>query len=109
MVFLSREVVYSTIGIGPNEIYRRVVHSTIGVCPNENIGGLSTVPSESVQMKYSGGWSNILSASVQRTFAITKTKTFCFRNNFHTWKKCMCEEVGEDSRHGAWHMTFVGF
>ena len=56
----------------------------IGVCPNENIGGLSTVLLESVQMKYIGGWSNILSESVQRTFARTKTKTFCFINNFHT-------------------------
>ena len=105
-----------------------VLHSTIGVCPNENIEGLSTVLSESVQMKYIEGlptvlsesvqmkyigglstvlsesvqikiyiyiyiyiegWSNILSESVQRTFARTKTKTFCIKNNFHTWQKCM--------------------
>ena len=33
-----------------------VLHSTIGVCPNENIGGLSTVLSEYVQMKYIKGF-----------------------------------------------------
>ena len=42
-----------------------VLHSTIGACPNENIGGLSTVLSEFVQMKYIGGLSTILSESVQ--------------------------------------------
>ena len=71
------------------------------------IGGLSIVPSESVQMQYFGGWSNILSESIQLTFTRTKTKTYCFRNNFHTWKKCMCEGVGVDSRHGTWHMAFM--
>ena len=58
-------------------------------------------------MKYIGEWSNILSESVQRNFVRTKTKTFCFKNNFHTWKKCMCEGVGDGSRHGAWHMAFM--
>ena len=58
-------------------------------------------------MKNIGGWSNILSKSIQRTFTRTKTKTFCFINNFSYMAKCMCEGVGEDSRHGAWHVTFM--
>ena len=53
------------------------------------------------------GWSNILLESVQRTFTMTKTKTFCFRNNFSYMTKCMCEGVDEDSRHGTWHVTFM--
>ena len=36
-----------------------------------------------------------------------KTKIFCFekkkKTNFIPGK-CMCEGVGEDSRHGAWHV-----
>ena len=88
-----------------------VLHSTIGVYPNENIGGLSIVLLKSVCPNiyiyiyiyiYIGGWSNILSEFVQQTFTRTKTKTFCFRYNFHTWQKCTCKGVGEDSGHGAW-------
>ena len=45
-------------------------------------------------MKNIGGWYNILSESVKRTFMRTKTKTFCFRNFFHTWKNaCVRESV----------------
>ena len=33
-------------------------------------------------MKNIGGWSKILSESVQLTFARAKTKNFCFRNDF---------------------------
>ena len=58
-------------------------------------------------MKNIGGWSNILSESVQQNFTRTKTKTFCFRNSFLYMEKFMCEGVGEDSRHGAWHVTFM--
>ena len=58
-------------------------------------------------MKNIGGWSNIISESVQQTFARTKTKTFCFRKKISYTAKCMCEGVGEDSRHGAWHGTFM--
>ena len=91
------------------------------------IGGLSTILSKSIQLKYNGGlstllsesiqmrkkkrniegWSNILSEFVQQTFMKIKTKTFCFRKKKHTWKKCMCEGVSEDSRHGAWHVAFM--
>ena len=52
---LSEYVLHSTIRVYLNEIYRRVVHSTTRVCPNENIRGLSTVLSDSVQMKISEG------------------------------------------------------
>ena len=45
-------------------------------------------------MKYIGGWSNILSEFAQRNFTRTKTKNFCFRNNFHTCKNaCVRESV----------------
>ena len=58
-------------------------------------------------MKNIRGWSNILLESVKRTFTMTKTKNFCFRKQISYMEKCMCEGVGEDSRHGAWHGTFM--
>ena len=32
-----------------------------------------------------------------------KQKPFVLKTVFHTWK-CMCEGVGEDSRHGTGHV-----
>ena len=76
------------------------------------IGWLSTLLSESVQLKYIKGmstvlseyvqmrkkkyrrWSNILSESVQRTFARIKTKTFCLKKKFiHGKNACVKESV----------------
>ena len=36
----------------------------------------------------------------------SKTKGFCFENSFFFFihGACMCEGVGDDSRHGAWHV-----
>ena len=91
--------------------------------------GLSTVLSESVQLKYIGGLSTVLSESIQMrkkkeisdggpTFYQSlsnepslelKQKPFVLKKikKILTWKKCMCEEVGDDSRHGAWHEAFM--
>ena len=39
-------------------------------------------------------------------FSKTKKKIFCFGNSFFfIHGKCMCEGVGEDSRHGVWHVN----
>ena len=35
---------------------------------------------------------------------IYKTKIFCFEKTIFIHGICMCEGVGEDSRHGAWHI-----
>ena len=32
-----------------------------------------------------------------------KQKSFVLKTVFHTWQ-CMCEGVGDDSRHRAWHV-----
>ena len=79
----SRKVVRHNYRSLSNKIYQRIAHSFIEVCP----------------MKNNGGWFNILSESVQRTFKRTKTKTLCFINNFSYMVKCMCEGIDEDSRH----------
>ena len=35
---------------------------------------------------------------------VHKNKYLCFENSFSIHGKCMCEGVGEDSRHETWHV-----
>ena len=60
------------------------------------IGGLSNgFISEGCPMGFSiGGSSN----------GFQNQKSFVLKTVF-IYGKCMCEEVGEDSRHGAWHVN----
>ena len=70
-----------------NKLYRRVVHTNfIGVCPLYYIKGLPN------------------KLYLRLTNEFSKTKIFCFENKFSYMTKCMCEGVGEDSRHGARHV-----
>ena len=41
------------------------------------------------------------------TFARTKTKTFYFRNDFHTWQNACVRESVRSRGMGAWHVTFM--
>ena len=60
-------------------IYRRVVHTIIiGVCPQTNI----CIPEGCPQTN----------------------KYLCFENDISYMANCMCERVGEDSRHGMRHV-----
>ena len=75
--------------------YRRVGRKNfVGVCPPNYIGGLS--------IKLYRSMSNRLYKRLTNGFS--KTKIFCFENIFSYMAKCMCEGVGEDSRHGVGHV-----
>ena len=90
--FFSKGCPPHFIGVCQSKIYWRVVHIIIGVCPNEKI-------SEDGPTFY---WS--LS---KLTIARTKTKTFCFRNDFHTWKNTCVRESVRTRGIGAWHVTIM--
>ena len=75
--------------------FRRVDQQNfVGVCPLNYIRGLS--------IKLYRSMSNKLYRRLTNEFS--KTKVFCFENRFSYMEKCMCEGVGEDSRHGAGHV-----
>ena len=77
---IYRRVVHNIIGVCPNKMYRRLVHNIIGVCPNKK--------------KISEGGPTFYQSLSKLTFARTKTKTFCFRNDFHTWQNaCVGKSV----------------
>ena len=86
----------SFIGGLSNQFYRRVVQRMLSEgCPMNVIGGLSNkFISEGCSMGFPiGGSSN----------GFQKQKSFVLKTVF-IHGKCMCEGVGEDSRHGAWHV-----
>ena len=76
-------------------IYRRVVHTIIiGVCPQ-------IYTSEGCPHNYYRSMSiNIyISEGCPQT-----NKYLCFENDISYMANCMCERVGEDSRHGTGHV-----
>ena len=76
--------------------YQRIDHQNfVGACPPNYIGGLS--------IKFYWSMTNKLYRRLTKDFS--KTKIFCFGNSFFIHGKCMCEGVGKDSRHGAWHVV----
>ena len=72
----------------------------IRVCPIKFIGGLSKKHKlyQSMSTNVCLSMSNKLYRRLTNEFS--KTKIFCFENRFSYMAKCMCEGVGEDSRHG---------
>ena len=72
---------------------QRVVHSIIGVCPNNIYIYI-----------YGPTFYRSLSNEPSREL---KQKPFVLEIIFIHGKKNVCEGVHEDSRHEAWHMTFI--
>ena len=76
----------------------------LGVCPLNYIGGLSNNISRSMSIKlYFGGLSNIYLIFEECPMSF-KNKKFLFSKTYFIHGKCMCEGVGEDSKHGEWHV-----
>ena len=68
--------------------------------------GFAQILSKNVQSIISEGCPiNLIGVSPINFIGGLKSKIFCSENSFFfIHGKCMCEGVGEESRHGAWHV-----
>ena len=101
---LSEGCPLNIIGVCPINYIGGLSNNIIRVCPINYIEGLSNNIIEVCPINYIGELSNKFGYQrMSNEFSKKKNISFILETIF-IHGKCMCEGVGEDSRHGAWHV-----